>query len=211
MSEPTHDAAKDVAHSTCDLKPEVLEVVVTGCSEAVGLGLNAQQVITLLTPGGPAARCGGLEVGDRVVSVDGVSLEAETADDRPLTVKDVLQPQDRHVFGVERGTSPGHESPAAEAAPMAEAAAAAAAAPTEEIATPAAAAPVSAALTAGPAAAAGLSLAPGCGAAAPPAAAPSASAPSLSGDQHSKYQEMPTFQYGDAASYHLGLLARQLV
>ena len=82
--------------------PRVQEVVVTGCAAGVGMGLDERQTISSLTPGGPAATCG-LELGDTVLSVDGVTIAGKTVDGKPLTVRDVLRPQDRHVFGVEKG------------------------------------------------------------------------------------------------------------
>ena len=73
----------------------VSEVVLTGCAEGVGLGLDDQNRVTLLKPGGPAAASGLLGLGDRVVSVDSHPLEG-----RPLQM--VMEQRDKHVFGVEK-------------------------------------------------------------------------------------------------------------
>ena len=73
----------------------VSEVVLTGCAKGVGLGLNDQNRVTLLEPGGPAAASGLLGLGDRVVSVDSRPLEG-----RPLQM--VMERRDKHVFGVEK-------------------------------------------------------------------------------------------------------------
>ena len=60
-------------------------VVVTGCAAGVGMGLDERQTISSLTPGGPAATCG-LELGDTVLSVDGVTLAGKTVDVRAEAV-----------------------------------------------------------------------------------------------------------------------------
>ena len=90
---------------------KVQEVVVTGCLAGLDLGLDERQVISSLTPGGSAETCG-LKVGDRIVSVDGITLDVP----RGLTVKEVLQPQDRHVLGIKKPRPPPPPPPSGPAA-----------------------------------------------------------------------------------------------
>ena len=61
----------------------------------MGLGVDKDNFVTNLKPGTPAAEPGvGLQVGDRLLSVDGRKL------DRPLA--EVMQLADTHCFVVER-------------------------------------------------------------------------------------------------------------
>ena len=70
-------------------------VTIHGClAEGVGLGLDNDNRVTLLRPGGPAAVSGLLKIGDRVLSVDGAVLSGRQ-------LQDVMQKLDTHVFSVE--------------------------------------------------------------------------------------------------------------
>ena len=82
--------------------PDVIKITVSGCQPAaggVGIDLTQQNVILEIRPETAASRAidagVGLQVGDRVLSVDGVSLRG-----RILT--QVIQPADVHEFEVER-------------------------------------------------------------------------------------------------------------
>ena len=55
------------------------EVVLTGCLGGVGLGLDDQNRVTMLRPGGPAAASGQLALGDRILSADALPLEGRAA------------------------------------------------------------------------------------------------------------------------------------
>jgi hypothetical protein len=82
--------------------PDVVKLSISGClpqAGGVGIDLTQQNVIIEIRPDTAAARAaaegGGLQVGDRVLSVDGVALRG-----RVLT--EVIQPADVHDFEVER-------------------------------------------------------------------------------------------------------------
>ena len=45
-----------------------------GCLGGVGVGVDDSNIITALRPGHPAHACGLMELGDRVISIDGVRL-----------------------------------------------------------------------------------------------------------------------------------------
>ncbi|MEC8263801.1 MAG: PDZ domain-containing protein, partial [Pseudomonadota bacterium] len=90
------------------LRREPQTVTIDGClADGVGLGLDNENRVTFLRPGGPAAESGLLKVGDRVLSVDGVACRARR-------LHDVLQPAETHTFVVLRRTiGPLAASPAA--------------------------------------------------------------------------------------------------
>ena len=62
-----------------------------GCAEGVGLGLDSYNVVTEIRPGTAAARCAVLRVGDRIVAVDGESLEGRA-------LREVIVAADHHDF-----------------------------------------------------------------------------------------------------------------
>ena len=80
-------------HTPPTTRPDVVAVRLTGCGNGIGLGLNAHNTITEMAPAGAAAACGGLQLGDRVVGVDGVRLEGQA-------LSDVLRRADTHVFEI---------------------------------------------------------------------------------------------------------------
>ena len=71
------------------------EVVLTGCSGGVGLGLDDDNCVTEVVPGLPAGLSSRIAVGDRVVSVDGQPLGGRK-------LQTIIHPRERHVFEVEK-------------------------------------------------------------------------------------------------------------
>ena len=71
------------------------EVVLTGCSGGVGLGLDDDNCVTEVVPGLPAGLSGRIAVGDRVVSVDSQPLGGRK-------LQTIIHPRERHVFEVEK-------------------------------------------------------------------------------------------------------------
>jgi len=86
------DSARDFTTTT-------LTVYLSGCGRGVGIGLTPRNVITTLVPGGAAALSGQLRLGDRVVGVDGQTLETPEGNH---TLGEVLRPADLHIFEVQR-------------------------------------------------------------------------------------------------------------
>ena len=74
-------------------------VHLSGCGRGIGIGLSARNVITELTPDGPAALSGQLRLGDRVVGADGSALETPEGS---RALADVIRPADLHIFEVVR-------------------------------------------------------------------------------------------------------------
>lgn len=74
---------------------DVFKTKLHNCKGIMGLGVDKDNFVTSLKPGTPAAEPGaGLQVGDRLLSVDGVKLEGPLAQ--------VIQLADTHCFVVER-------------------------------------------------------------------------------------------------------------
>ena len=74
-------------------------VYLSGCGRGIGIGLSARNVITELTPDGPAALSGQLQLGDWVVGADGSALETPVGS---RALADVIRPADLHIFEVVR-------------------------------------------------------------------------------------------------------------
>ena len=74
-------------------------VYLSGCGRGIGIGLNARNVVTELTPDGPAALSGQLRLGDRVVGADGSALETPEGS---RALAEVIRPADLHIFEVVR-------------------------------------------------------------------------------------------------------------
>ena len=78
---------------------ESVTITIGGCESGIGIDLTQTNVVLDFRPDTPASRASdlgtGLMVGDRILSVDGISL-----DGRALT--SVLQPAESHSFSVER-------------------------------------------------------------------------------------------------------------
>ena len=92
---PTAPAPRGSSHSRSSAGGTLVQLF--DCAKGLGIGLNKSNVITELTPGGPAARSGLLRLGDRVVAVDGTALEG----DRVL--QDVMRPAASHSLELIRG------------------------------------------------------------------------------------------------------------
>ena len=74
-------------------REEELCITVARGKRPLGLVLNAQNLVTEVSPGGPAD--GRLQVGDRLVEIDGVALRGRQA-------HAVLTPAPSHTFRVRR-------------------------------------------------------------------------------------------------------------
>ena len=66
-----------------------------GCAFGLGLGLDPKNRVTLVKPGGPTAATGKIEVGDRILTVDGADLMGRE-------MQHVIRPADKHVLVVEK-------------------------------------------------------------------------------------------------------------
>jgi len=91
---PTHRRA----FSPC-MEEQTVSVTLIDCSDGVGVGLDTQNRVDMLTPGKPGAAS--LQLGDKIVTWNGVQLMDETGQRRLL--KDVVTPADSHELVVERG------------------------------------------------------------------------------------------------------------
>ena len=74
-------------------------IVVQGCLGGVGVGVDDNNIITALRPGHPAHACGLMELGDRVISIDGVRLAYKG---QVWKLAQVMKRSSMHIFGVER-------------------------------------------------------------------------------------------------------------
>ena len=74
-------------------------VTLKGCTNGLGLGLNAKNVITQLDMGSPAATSGALQRGDRVIAVDGVKLRVRLFKGTQK-LREVLRAADTHVLEI---------------------------------------------------------------------------------------------------------------
>ena len=73
--------------------------MLTGCLGGVGLGLDDQNRVTMLRPGGPAAASGQLALGDRILSADGQPLEGSAAScPRPPPLLEGLRGSDEELL-----------------------------------------------------------------------------------------------------------------
>ena len=70
-----------------------------GCLGGVGVGVDDNNIITALRPGHPAHACGLMELGDRVISIDGVRLAYKG---QVWKLAQVMKRSSMHIFGVER-------------------------------------------------------------------------------------------------------------
>ena len=94
-SSPPPATAPPPPSSRSIVRQAVVEVRLTGCAAGVGLGLDDVNRVTELSVGGAAAASGAIDVGDRVVSVDGDELSGRL-------LRDVISPAEMHVLGVEK-------------------------------------------------------------------------------------------------------------
>ena len=103
--------------------PQTVSVTLTGCTDGVGVGLNEDNVVDMLTPGKPAAAV--LQLGDKVVSWNGQLMFDEAAGERRM-LKDVVVAAESHELVIERkralmtevtAAPPARETPAAAATP----------------------------------------------------------------------------------------------
>ena len=74
-------------------------IVLHNCLGGVGVGVDERNVITALRPGFPAQACGVIEVGDRVISIDGVRLAYKG---QVWQLAQVMKRSNMHIFGVEQ-------------------------------------------------------------------------------------------------------------
>ena len=81
------------------MEEQTVSVTLTGCSDGVGVGLDTQNRVDMLTPGKPGAAS--LQMGDKIITWNGIQLIDETGQRRLL--KDVVTPADSHELVVERG------------------------------------------------------------------------------------------------------------
>ena len=84
-----------------DQRASIRDFTLVGCTQGMGLGLSAQNVVSRVFDNSPAARCA-IRVGDRLLSLDGASLDG-------CRVEDILAmtgASETHVLRVQRGAPP---------------------------------------------------------------------------------------------------------
>ena len=81
------------------MEEQTVSVSLTGCSDGIGVGLDTQNRVDMLTPDKPGAAS--LQLGDKIITWNGVQLMDETGQRRLL--KDVVTLADSHELQVERG------------------------------------------------------------------------------------------------------------
>ena len=89
-----------------DQRASIRDFTLVGCTQGMGLGLSAQNVVSRVFDDSPAARCA-IRVGDRLLSLDGASLDG-------CRVEDILAmtgASETHVLRVQRGAPPPPPSP----------------------------------------------------------------------------------------------------
>ena len=97
--------------------PQPQTVTLTGCMDGVGIGLDGDNCVDMLTPGKPAAAV--LQMGDRVTAWDGIELFDAAAGERRL-LKEVVTAADSHTLVIERAqaAAPPLATPPAGVAPQ---------------------------------------------------------------------------------------------
>ena len=97
----TPDEIEQAAGDQPEQCASIRDFTLAGCAQGMGLGLSAQNVVSRVFENSPAARCA-LRVGDKLLSVDGASLEG-------CRVEDILAmtgASETHVLRVQRGVPP---------------------------------------------------------------------------------------------------------
>lgn len=97
----TPDEIEQAAGDQPEQCASIRDFTLAGCAHGMGLGLSAQNVVSRVFENSPAARCA-LRVGDKLLSVDGASLEG-------CRVEDILAmtgASETHVLRVQRGVPP---------------------------------------------------------------------------------------------------------
>ena len=97
----TPDEIEQAAGDQPEQSASIRDFTLAGCAHGMGLGLSAQNVVSRVFENSPAARCA-LRVGDKLLSVDGASLEG-------CRVEDILAmtgASETHVLRVQRGVPP---------------------------------------------------------------------------------------------------------
>ena len=82
-----------------ELTPKPQTVTLTGCMDGVGVGLDVDNCVDMLTPGKPAAAV--LQLGDKITEWNGVAMfDAATGERRLL--KEVVTAAESHTLVIER-------------------------------------------------------------------------------------------------------------
>ena len=81
------------------LEPEPQTVTLTGCMDGVGVGLDADNCVDMLTPGKPAAAM--LQLGDKITTWNGIAMFDAAAGERRL-LKEVVTAAESHTLVIER-------------------------------------------------------------------------------------------------------------
>ncbi|KAL1518697.1 hypothetical protein AB1Y20_002984 [Prymnesium parvum] len=80
---------------------ETLTLTLRDCSAGVGVGLDGENRVDMLTPGSPAAAA--FQMGDQVTHWNGVRMvEMKDGRMRPRKLRDVVRPAPSHTVVVER-------------------------------------------------------------------------------------------------------------
>ena len=80
-------------------EPEPQTVTLTGCMDGVGVGLDADNCVDMLTPGKPAAAM--LQLGDKITTWNGIAMFDAAAGERRL-LKEVVTAAESHTLVIER-------------------------------------------------------------------------------------------------------------
>ena len=77
-------------------EPQTQTVMLTGCMDGIGVGLDTDNCVDMLTPGKPAAAV--LQLGDKVTAWNGITIFDVAAGERHLLIKEVGATADSHTL-----------------------------------------------------------------------------------------------------------------
>ena len=80
-------------------EPQPQTITLTGCMDGVGVGLDTDNCVDMLTPGKPAAAV--LQLGDKVTTWNGIAMFDAAAGERRL-LKEVVTAAESHTLVIER-------------------------------------------------------------------------------------------------------------